>query len=111
MGDVMTRSVLLSIALIVTSTSCAQQDAQSREPVTTIAMTIAVWPDTITLWRGDTLRFRAIAKAESDVVLDAKSVAWTSSDSSIVTIVEGLATAQRRGASTIVATIGNHAGS
>ena len=97
------RRVLFSTALIVASLSCVQRDAHSDTPVVATARTITVWPDTITLWRGDTLRFRAIGIAETDVVLDDGKVSWSTSDSSIVTIAEGLATAKRRGSATIIA--------
>jgi len=107
----MTRWVWLSTALIVTSLSCAQRDAQSRTPGNTSVTTISVWPDTITLSRGDTLRLRAIAQAASDVVLNGHDVAWSTSDSSIVSIAEGLATARRRGSATIIASSNGTSGS
>jgi uncharacterized protein YjdB len=45
------------------------------------------------------------------VVLDGRDVTWSTSDSSIVSIAEGLATARRRGSATIVATSEGHSGS
>ena len=107
----MARWVWLSTALMMTSISCAQRDAHSRTPVDTIGTTIAVWPDTITLSRGDTLRLRAIAQAAGDVVLNGRDVTWSTSDSSIVSITDGLATARRRGSATIMATSNRTSGS
>lgn len=99
----------LCSVLVSASSSCAEH--RSREPALRSVKTVTVWPDTVTLSRGDTMRFRALSRAEHDATLDGRSVTWSTSDSSIVTVADGLVTAKRRGSANIIATSQGIAGS
>jgi hypothetical protein len=65
--------------------------------------TISIWPDTVTVGAGDTLRFRIFYRSAENVVIDGPAAVWSTSDSGIARIANGLLVATRPGAATIVA--------
>ena len=97
------------VALILICGACTERPARGR--VAASVKNVLIWPDTITLGQGDTLRLRALSRSDADSILDGRIVTWSTSDSSIVTVVAGLVTAQRRGSATIKATFAGDAGS
>lgn len=103
------RRLLLLAALLGAENACAEH--RSREPTQTNARSLVVWPDTVTLGVGDTLRVRALSRADDDVALQGAGVSWTTSDSTAVAITHGLVTAIGPGWATITATVGGIAGS
>lgn len=88
-------SMLTAAAAACADTSPAKSALSARA--------VVVWPDTVTINEGDTLRLRAVIGASEPKLLAGQNVTWTIGDSSIARVFDGLVTAGHPGSTTITA--------
>ncbi len=102
------RMILPLSALTAVAAACADAHSAKSELAAT---TVVVWPDTVTINEGDTLRLRALFRASDRNILAGQNITWTIGDSSIARVLDGLVTGGRAGSTTITATAAGTRGS
>lgn len=95
-----TMSIRIILGLTVLAMACTNKAAAKREPP---ARAVVVWPDTVTMNEGDTLRLRAVIDTSDRKSLAVQNIIWTIDDSSVAKVFDGLVTAGRSGSTTVTA--------
>lgn len=93
-------SIRIILGLTVLAMACTNKAAAKREPP---ARAVVVWPDTVTMNEGDTLRLRAVIDTSDRKSLAVQNIIWTIDDSSVAKVFDGLVTAGRSGSTTVTA--------
>ena len=90
---------IILMSTLVAAAACADKKSTTSELPTTA---VVVWPDTVTINVGDTLRLRALLRANRKLLAD-QNVIWTIDDSSVARVFGGLVTAGHAGSTTVTA--------
>jgi hypothetical protein len=90
--------IILVGALVIAA--CSSRKAARSDLTKT---TVVLWPDTVTIGVGDTLRLRALLRAGDQKVISGQSITWTVDDSTVAHVTDGLVTAGHTGSATVTA--------
>ncbi len=90
---------IIMMSTLVAAAACADTKSTTSGLATTA---VVVWPDTVTINVGDTLRLRALLRANRKL-LAGNNITWTIDDSSVARVFGGLVTAGHVGSTTVTA--------